>query len=64
MKARCLKNPEHKRFETVIHITEYWEVDEEGNFIDHRGNGEVTHGPDKGNTWICLECETEAVVED
>jgi hypothetical protein len=65
MKARCPKNPEHKRFITVAHVTEDWIVDEHGDFIEVAENPDtqLLHGPDTGNTWQCEVCGTEAIVE-
>lgn len=63
MKATCPNNPNHKHFTTVAHVTEYWIVDEHGNFIEKDGgSGETTHGPNPGNTWTCVECDAEAKV--
>jgi len=65
MKATCPNNVEHKKFNTVAHVTEFWVVDEEGNFLEVAEDvGEVTHGPDPGNIWICEECGAEAKVRD
>jgi hypothetical protein len=64
MKAKCPKDSEHKSFETIVHVTEFWEVDEEGNFLDQTDSGEVTHGPNRDNIWTCMTCQAEAVVED
>lgn len=63
-KARCPKNPEHKRFVTVAHVAEDWVVDEDGNFIESLGSTDIVAEPCKGNTWTCRVCDTEAVVED
>ena len=65
MKARCPKNPDHKHFITVAHVTQDWVVDEEGNFVEvHSDEGETTHGPNPGNTWTCAECGAEAEVTE
>jgi len=63
MRATCPKNPEHKRFSTVAHVMEEWEVDAEGNFVRVIESLQTDHGPDAGNTWACLECGAEAKVE-
>ena len=64
MKATCPNNKDHKQFVTVVHVTEDWVVDENGNFLEVFGEeGEVVHGPDTGNTWTCLECGAIAVVQ-
>lgn len=65
MKAVCPNNPEHNKFITVAHITQYWKVDSEGYFIEFAENClEVTHGPDEGNSWTCDICGAEAIVTD
>lgn len=64
MKAVCPKNPNHKRFITVAHITQDWKVDEEGHFIEVAEDClEVTHGPDEDNSWSCDICGAEAIVK-
>ena len=63
MKAICRSNANHKKFITVAHVTEDWIVDAEGNFLEVSSPGEVTHGADAGNTWVCAECGAEADVE-
>ena len=64
LKATCPNDPNHKNFLTVAHVTQDWEVDEEGNFIAHVTGGEqVIHGPDPGNSWTCVECGAAAKVE-
>lgn len=64
MKATCLKDPSHKEFVTVAHVTEDWIVDEEGHFIDVAPNsGSVTTRlPDPGNIWTCATCGAPATV--
>lgn len=64
LKAVCKNNREHKKFHTVAHVTETWLVTENGDFLDHYCDGEVTHGPDKDNIWTCVECGEEAIVEE
>jgi len=65
MKATCPKNPTHKRFITVVHITEDWEVNEAGGFEEvANSDGELVHGPDPGNSWTCKDCGAEAKVEE
>ena len=64
MKVRCPKNPDHKVFSTVAHVMQSWKVDGEGEFIGVLEDClEVTHPPDSGNVWYCLECADEAIVE-
>lgn len=62
MKATCPKNPEHKRFSTVAHVMEEWEVTAEGDFVEVRESLQTDHGPDPDNIWRCLECGAEAGV--
>lgn len=65
MKAVCSNNPEHDRFITVAHVTQDWVVDENGNFLEVAEEClEVTHGPDKYNSWICDICGAEATISD
>lgn len=63
MKAVCPKNCDHKRFITVVHVTQNWIVDEHGNFIKKYGQDEETvYGPIEGNTWVCETCGETAMV--
>lgn len=64
LKAICPNNPNHKRFETTAHVAQSWKVDEYGNFIEELETLETTHKPDKNNIWTCLECGSEAIVEE
>lgn len=65
MKASCPKNPDHKRFVTVAHITQDWVVNEHGEFEDvHGSDGEVVADPNPDNTWNCHECGALAEVTD
>ena len=66
MKARCPNDTSHKQFSTVVHVTAYWIVDEHGNWIDNDGSesGELVHGPDRDNLWICVTCGAEAIVDE
>ena len=64
MRAVCPNNPEHKTFVTVAHVAEDWVVSDRGDFVAEVGTGEVTHGPDRGNTWTCHTCGAQAIVED
>jgi len=59
MKAICPNSPNHKRFSTVAHVMEDWEVDENGNFVAVIESLQTDHGPDPGNVWTCLECGAE-----
>jgi len=60
MTAQCPKDPTHKRFVTVAHVSEDWLVDEDGDFIEVVGDGETSSKPDPGNIWTCHECGAEA----
>ena len=65
MHAVCPNNAEHKLFTTVVHVTEFWKVDEHGDFVAVEDiAGEVVAGPDKDNIWTCCECCAEADVTD
>lgn len=61
--AYCPKSWEHWGFITGAHVAQDWNVDREGNFLSQAddGGGEVTHGPDPQNTWICATCGAEAL---
>lgn len=63
MKAVCPKDPYHKRFITVAHVSEDWEVDESGQFLRSKGVVEVVHKPRHENSWTCAVCGEEAKVE-
>lgn len=65
MKAQCPKNPEHKEFITVAHVTEDWVVDENGEFLEvfDGSQSEIVAPPNPDNTWQCKVCGTEAEVE-
>ena len=65
VKATCPRNPAHKLFVTVAHVTQDWIVDEQGEFqrLTEDAAGETTHGPDPDNTWTCNACGIEAKVE-
>lgn len=65
MKATCPKNPEHKKFITVAHVTEDWVVDENGDFVELYSGSEteVVANPHPDNTWTCAECGAEAKVD-
>ena len=64
MKAICPTNPKHNRFITVAHVSQDWEVDEEGNFIDDLGSFETVAEPNAGNVWTCKICHAEAIVTE
>jgi hypothetical protein len=61
-KAKCPKSSDHKRFITVAHISQDWEVDENGHWLNTIEDLETVHGPDSGNTWQCAVCGEEAEV--
>lgn len=60
--ATCPTSPSHERFITVAHVSEDWEVDRHGNFVQAAGGGETVAPPMIGNTWTCVECGAEAEV--
>lgn len=61
MKATC-PNCGCRRFITVVHLTEDWLVEENGDLVDVAGDGEVVHGPNPDNTWTCHDCGAQAKV--
>ena len=53
------------KFYTVAHITQEWEVDGLGNFIEVSIHClETTHGPNNDNVWVCTKCGVEAIILD
>jgi len=64
MKATCPKDPTHKRFSTVAHVMELWEVDETGEFIDVIETLQTSFPPNSHNIWTCIDCDAQAKVED
>jgi hypothetical protein len=62
MQAVCPKDPTHKQFITVAHVSQDWLVDSNGAYLAFMGEGENIAEPNAGNTWKCLVCETEAQV--
>jgi len=61
MKACCPKDPTHKKFITVAHVSQDWVVDEHGNFLEVVKDLETVANPDPWNTWTCAECGAEAL---
>ena len=47
-------------FSTTAHVTQDWEVDAFGNFVNNLGGEQTIHGPDNDNIWTCQECGSEA----
>ena len=64
MKAICPNKCTDNEFITVAHMSEYWLVDEAGDFIEVVEPGECLQGPMVGNTWVCNVCGAEAEVTD
>ena len=65
VKAICPKNKEHDEFYTTAHVMQEWKVDSKGNFIEVAGDClQITHGPDKGNIWLCAICDSVAEVKE
>lgn len=64
MNITCPKNPKHKRFQVTAHVTELWLVDEQGNWVETLdGTQDVVHKPEKGDLFICHDCENESVAK-
>jgi hypothetical protein len=56
-RATCPVNPEHNRFATSAHVAQTWEVDRDGEFVSVIADcTDVTHRPESGNLWECLDC--------
>ena len=65
MKVICPKNKRHSRFSVTAHVTQDWKVDSNAQFIEViKDCMDVTHMPDKGDLFTCLNCGAEAKVED
>lgn len=63
MLAICPNNKNHKRFITVAHVSQDWEVDEQGNWVKTIDESvETTAKPHPDNDWTCSECGAEAQV--
>ena len=63
MKAICPTSPDHKTFSTTAHVSQLWEVDESGDFLNVIEDClDVSHRPDSGNLWECQICGAEAEV--
>jgi hypothetical protein len=57
-------NPKHNRFSTIVHVAQDWVVDENGNWLETLNEcSQVTHGPKKGNFFLCRVCSRVANVE-
>lgn len=53
-----------KEFITTAHVVQNWLVDENGNFVKDKGMNIVVEEPDDENTWTCVNCGREGIVED
>jgi len=62
VKATCPKNKKHKKFVTVAHVMEDWIVDENGEWIETKGQVQTSFGPNPDNIWTCAECGATAKV--
>lgn len=48
-------------FHVTAHVTQTWEVDEDGDFIRSISNcDDVTHRPDDQDIWTCAKCGHDA----
>ncbi|APF21662.1 hypothetical protein ONV75_18640 [Clostridium sp. LQ25] len=64
MKAICPNNCAKNEFHTVAHISQYWKVDNHGEFIEVLDNClEIIHKPNTSDIWICSQCGAEAIVK-
>ena len=62
-KAKC-PNCESTKFLVTAHVTQDWEVEENGNFIKCTNECvEVTHEPNEEDIWTCAKCFSEAIFE-
>jgi hypothetical protein len=60
----CPRNSDHVRFEVTAIVQEAWEVGPDGGFKDILGRDGlgVSHRPDAGDLYSCLECGATALV--
>lgn len=50
----------HDTFNVTAHVTQDWEVDSEGCFIDCLNDAvDITHRPDDDDLWTCAKCGFE-----
>lgn len=62
---KCTSDFNHKKFIGTAHVTQDWELDENGNFNRAiQECVEVTHSPDKNDVITCAICGSDAVWED
>ena len=65
MKVTCPTDHKHDRFSVTAHVTQLWEVDNDGDFVECVSDCvDVTHRPDKDDLWLCTICGAEAIVEN
>lgn len=61
MYAQCPKDKSHSRFRTSAHVSQDWEVDNDGGWVNTIVEClEVTHDPHPDNLWLCLQCGERA----
>lgn len=54
MKVHCCPRCGNKTFYVTAHVTQTWEVDEDGDFLEEKTScDEVTHRPDDDDIWTC-----------
>lgn len=64
MKKKCPKCG-NKIFEVTAHVTQEWQVDEDGDFLGLISECEmVTHAPDDNDLWQCSKCGYQSTGED
>ena len=56
--AVCPRDVRHDTFITVVHATEDWVVDRDGDFVRLADNPDqqIVHGPSEDNDWVCTVC--------
>lgn len=64
MKLVCPKNTNHKIFIATAHVTQDWEVDDTGAFLNCINDcDEVTHNPSSDDIFVCSICGLEAIIK-
>ena len=64
MTITCPKNKKHDRFEVTAHVSEFWIVNKDGQYVEvvDDARGEVVHRPDSQDHYVCAKCGAEAQV--
>lgn len=63
-KVTCKKDPTHNRFSVTAHVSELWEVDENGDYVEVITTLDTVHRPNSTDQFMCIECDSEAIAEE